>query len=81
MQAKSQFCQKRITYANSPAPCISGVVTLGGCVCGSAAALRSRIVELRLGGIDEDVLHGEGIQDLAPYSVIPGGSLQRDLFL
>jgi citronellol/citronellal dehydrogenase len=31
--------------------------------------------------IDEDVLRGEGILELAPYSVIPGGTLQRDLFL
>ncbi len=31
--------------------------------------------------IDEEVLRGEGIQDLTPYSVIPGGFLQRDLFL
>lgn len=31
--------------------------------------------------IDEDVLRTEGIQDLDSYSVIPGGTLQRDLFL
>jgi citronellol/citronellal dehydrogenase len=31
--------------------------------------------------IDEDVLRAEGIQDLQSYSVIPGGVLQRDLFL
>jgi citronellol/citronellal dehydrogenase len=31
--------------------------------------------------IDEDVLRAEGIRDLDAYSVIPGGSLQRDLFL
>jgi citronellol/citronellal dehydrogenase len=31
--------------------------------------------------IDEDVIRSEGISDLDPYSVIPGGSLQRDLFL
>jgi citronellol/citronellal dehydrogenase len=31
--------------------------------------------------IDEDVLRAEGISDLDGYSVIPGGTLQRDLFL
>ncbi|HEY4935382.1 MAG TPA: NAD(P)-dependent oxidoreductase [Puia sp.] len=31
--------------------------------------------------IDEDVLRGEGIRDLESYSVIPGGTLQPDLFL
>jgi citronellol/citronellal dehydrogenase len=31
--------------------------------------------------IDEDVLLGEGISDLETYSVIPGATLQRDLFL
>ncbi len=31
--------------------------------------------------IDEDVLRGEGILNLDPYSVTPGGTLQRDLFL
>ncbi len=31
--------------------------------------------------IDEDVLRAEGIQNLDPYSVTPGASLQRDLFL
>jgi citronellol/citronellal dehydrogenase len=31
--------------------------------------------------IDEDVLRGEGIRDLDSYSVMPGGPLQRDLFL
>jgi citronellol/citronellal dehydrogenase len=31
--------------------------------------------------IDEDLLRAEGIQDFDPYSVIPGGTLQRDLFL
>ena len=31
--------------------------------------------------IDEDVLRGEGIRDIESYSVIPGGTLQRDLFL
>jgi citronellol/citronellal dehydrogenase len=31
--------------------------------------------------IDEDVLRAEGIHDLGSYSVIPGGTLQRDLFL
>jgi citronellol/citronellal dehydrogenase len=31
--------------------------------------------------IDEDVLRGEGIRDLDTYSVKPGGTLQRDLFL
>jgi citronellol/citronellal dehydrogenase len=31
--------------------------------------------------IDEDVLRGEGIRDLESYSVTPGGTLQRDLFL
>jgi citronellol/citronellal dehydrogenase len=31
--------------------------------------------------IDEDVLRGEGIRDLDAYAVIPGGTLQRDLFL
>jgi citronellol/citronellal dehydrogenase len=31
--------------------------------------------------IDEDVLRAEGIQDLESYSVMPGGTLQRDLFL
>jgi citronellol/citronellal dehydrogenase len=31
--------------------------------------------------LDEDVLREEGITDLSPYSVTPGGVLQRDLFL
>ncbi|HEV3225074.1 MAG TPA: NAD(P)-dependent oxidoreductase [Puia sp.] len=31
--------------------------------------------------IDEDVLRDEGINDLESYSVMPGGTLQRDLFL
>jgi len=31
--------------------------------------------------IDEDVLRAEGIHDLGSYSVIPGETLQRDLFL
>jgi citronellol/citronellal dehydrogenase len=31
--------------------------------------------------IDEDVLRGEGISDMEIYSVIPGATLQRDLFL
>jgi citronellol/citronellal dehydrogenase len=31
--------------------------------------------------IDEDVLRSEGVTDLASYSVMPGGILQRDLFL
>jgi citronellol/citronellal dehydrogenase len=31
--------------------------------------------------IDEDVLRAEGIRNFEPYSVIPGGSLQQDLFL
>ena len=31
--------------------------------------------------IDEDVLREEGITDLEPYSVKPGATLQRDLFL
>lgn len=30
---------------------------------------------------DEEVLHAEGIKNLDHYSVMPGGSLQRDLFL
>jgi citronellol/citronellal dehydrogenase len=31
--------------------------------------------------IDEEVLRAEGIQDIESYSVIPGGTLQPDLFL
>jgi len=31
--------------------------------------------------IDEEVLRAEGIQDIEAYSVMPGGPLQRDLFL
>jgi citronellol/citronellal dehydrogenase len=31
--------------------------------------------------IDEDVLREEGVRDLESYSVTPGGTLQRDLFL
>ncbi len=31
--------------------------------------------------IDEDVLREEGITDLDSYSVKPGATLQRDLFL
>lgn len=31
--------------------------------------------------IDEEVLRGEGVTDLDSYSVMPGGILQRDLFL
>jgi citronellol/citronellal dehydrogenase len=31
--------------------------------------------------IDEDVLREEGIRDLESYSVKPGATLQRDLFL
>jgi citronellol/citronellal dehydrogenase len=31
--------------------------------------------------LDEEVLRSEGITDLEPYSIIPGGVLQPDLFL
>jgi citronellol/citronellal dehydrogenase len=31
--------------------------------------------------IDEDLLRSEGIQDLDAYAMVPGGPLQRDLFL
>jgi hypothetical protein len=31
--------------------------------------------------IDEDVFQAEGINDLSKYSVVPGASLYRDLFL
>ena len=31
--------------------------------------------------LDEDVLRAEGVTDIDAYSVIPGGPLQRDLFL
>jgi NAD(P)-dependent dehydrogenase (short-subunit alcohol dehydrogenase family) len=31
--------------------------------------------------IDEEVLHAEGLADLSSYSVVPGATLYRDLFL
>jgi citronellol/citronellal dehydrogenase len=31
--------------------------------------------------IDEDVLRAEGIEDLESYAIVPGATLQRDLFL
>jgi len=31
--------------------------------------------------IDEDVLNEEGITDLSAYAVVPGGTLQKDLFI
>ena len=31
--------------------------------------------------IDEEVLHAEGVTDLAKYSMVPGGKLYKDLFL
>lgn len=49
----------------------------------AASFILSRNAKAHTGNhyIDEEVLRAEGISDLDAYSIIPGGPLQRDLFL
>jgi len=83
-----------IMHANNEIGTIQPVAEIGA-VCRKAARRRAEgdeselvvtpdVVTELLGAprfLDEEVLRAEGIEDLAPYAVEPGGPLQDDLFV